>query len=370
MSASAAEVLAIATVVPPYVCSRARSVAIAKQVFAGQPEALALATRLFAASGIERRYSVLADFDPTTNRRSLFAHTADWRPEPSTFMRNELYRKEAPGLARRACEGLANSDWTGRVTHLITASCTGFSAPGFDIDLARDLGLSPRLHRSHIGFMGCYAGFSTLKLARLICQAEPEALVLIVHVELCSLHVRFCPDAENLVANALFADGVAAALVGGKRHENLGSGPPLAILGAGAFLLPGSADDMTWAIGDLGFRMTISPRVPHLLRAHLPAAHAALLDETKVERARMRHYAVHPGGPAILDAALQALGIGESDVAVSREVLRDYGNMSSATLWFLLERIRRRPQAGLVYACGFGPGLTLESALLGHPGCA
>jgi predicted naringenin-chalcone synthase len=218
--------------------------------------------------------------------------------------------------------------------------------------------------------MGCYAGFSTLKLAHTICAADPSALVLVVHVELCSLHVHFRPDPDTLIANSLFADGVAAALIGGDRHRGLGQGTALAILGSGAFLLPTGEADMTWTIGNHGFHMTLSPRVPYLLRKHLPAAFTTLLAELGAERDQIRHWAIHPGGPAILDKAVQALGIDASDVEIPRDVLRTCGNMSSATLWFLLDRVRRESQAGLVYACGFGPGLTLESALLVHPGGA
>ena len=166
----------------------------------------------------------------------------------------------------------------------MTASCTGFAAPGFDIALVRGLGLSPRVHRTHVGFMGCYAGFSTLKLAHLICKADPAALVLIVHVELCSLHVRFDSDTDTLVADSLFADGVAAALIGGELHRDLGQGTALALRGSAAFLLPSGEEDMTWTFGDHGFRMTLSPRVPHLLHKHLPAAFACLLDELGTRR--------------------------------------------------------------------------------------
>jgi predicted naringenin-chalcone synthase len=361
-------VLAIATVLPPQVCTREQSVAIAGQVFHDQPEALAFLERLLMASGIEKRHTVIADYGRPMEERTFFPRTRDFRPEPTTQARNDLFNREAKALALQACEGLGPSHWRGRVTHLLTASCTGFAAPGFDIHLVRALGLSPRVHRTHVGFMGCYAGFSTLRLAHALCTADPSALVLVVHVELCSLHVHFGTDPDTLIANSLFADGVAAALIGGDGHQGLGQGTALEIRGSAAFLLPSGEEDMTWTIGDHGFHMTLSPRVPYLLHKHLPDAFAALLQELGAERERIRHWAIHPGGPAILDKAVKALGIEESDVAIPRDVLRTCGNMSSATLWFLLDRVRREPRAGLVYACGFGPGLTLESALLELPG--
>jgi predicted naringenin-chalcone synthase len=363
-------VLAIATVLPPHVCTREQSVAIARQVFHDQPGPLAFVERLLMASGIEKRHTVIADYGRPMEERTFFPRTRDFRPEPTTQARNDVFNREGNVLALQACEALGNSPWRARVTHLVTASCTGFAAPGFDIALVRALGLSPRVHRTHIGFMGCYAGFSTLKLAHAICTADPSALVLVVHVELCSLHVHFRADPDTLIANSLFADGVAAALIGGDRHRGFRQGAALEILGSGAFLLPSGEEDMTWSLGDHGFHMTLSPRVPHLLHKHLPAAFTTLLSELGAEREQIRHWAIHPGGPAILEKAAQALGIDEADVEIPRDVLRRCGNMSSATLWFLLDRVRREPQAGLVYACGFGPGLTLESALLVHSGGA
>lgn len=368
--ACAARVLAIATVLPQHVCTREQSMAIARVVFRDQPESLVFVERLLMASGIEKRHTVIADYGRPMEERTFFSRTHDFRPEPTTQARNDLFNREANVLALQACEALGETPWRGRVTHLVTASCTGFAAPGFDIALVRALGLSPRVHRTHVGFMGCYAGFSTLKLAHTICAADPSALVLVVHVELCSLHVHFRPDPDTLIANSLFADGVAAALIGGDRHRGLGQGTALAILGSGAFLLPTGEEDMTWTIGNHGFHMTLSPRVPYLLRKHLPAAFTTLLAELGAKRDQIRHWAIHPGGPAILDKAVQALGIDASDVEIPRDVLRTCGNMSSATLWFLLDRVRREPQSGLVYACGFGPGLSLESALLVHPGGA
>jgi len=360
--------LGIATAVPEHVCTRDQSLAIAAQALQHEAEALAFAQRLITASGVEERHTVIADYGRPMAERTFFARTPDFLPEPTTRERNEIYRREAPALARQCAEALGPSSWRGRITHLLTASCTGFAAPGFDIDLVRALGLSARVHRAHLGFMGCYAGFSTLKLAQAICQSDPSALVLIVHVELCSLHIHFRRDAETLIANSLFADGAAAALVGSERHRDLLAGAPIAVRGFAAFLLPSGEEDMTWTIGNHGFHMTLSPRVPHLLRNHLRATFAALLQEQNAKRDQIRHWAIHPGGPAILDQAVKALGIDEADVTIAREVLRSYGNMSSSTLWFLLDRIRHEPKSGLVYACGFGPGLTVESALLEHSG--
>lgn len=360
--------LDIATGVPPFVCTRETSLRVAAEVFHDEPQALAFVSRLIEGSGIERRHTVIADYERPAHERTLFPPSADWRPEPGTAVRNQLFVTEANRLAEEVCGRLGKGDWRPRVTHLVTASCTGFSAPGFDVHLVRALGLSPRVQRTHVGFMGCYAGFSTLRLARALCAAEPGALVLIVHVELCSLHVHFRNDPDTLVANCLFADGAAAALVGDDTHRAHAPAAPMQLLGEGSFLLPGGEEDMTWNIGDHGFDMTLSPRVPFMLHKHLPAAFSALLHERGLAASDIAHWAIHPGGPAILEKACKALQIEERHVEVSREVLRSFGNMSSCTVWFLLDRVRRRALPGHVYACGFGPGLTLESAVLHHPG--
>jgi predicted naringenin-chalcone synthase len=329
---------------------------------------MAFAERVIEGSEIDCRHTVVADFGLPLEQRTFFGRSQDFRPEPTTARRNQIFEREAAVLALEACRALSPEPWQSRVTHLLTASCTGFSAPGFDVTLARTLGLSPRVQRTHVGFMGCFAGFSTLRLASQICAADPSALVLIAHVELCSLHIRLGNDPEAVVANCIFSDGAAAALVGTSRQDGLGQHPPLTLVGAGSFLLPEGDGDMTWSIGDYGFRMTLSPRVPHLLSKYLPAALETLLQENGVPRDSVRHWAVHPGGAAIVRHAERALGLASTDLALARELLRSHGNMSSATLWFLLDRIRREPVPGVVYGCGFGPGLTLESALLmkGH----
>lgn len=360
-------ILDIGTATPPYRCTAEETVAIARQVFAGQPATIGFVERVVRGSQIDCRQTVIADYGLPREQRTFFPKTPDLRPEPGTARRNEVFHREASALALAACARLELPGWQPRVTHVLTASCTGFSAPGFDIALVRKLGLSPHVQRTHVGFMGCYAGFTTLKLARQICRAEPSALVLIVHVELCSLHVRFSPEPDTLVANCIFGDGAGAALVGMGGNPDLAGQTPLAMLGAHSTLLPEGDSDMTWNIGDHGFRMTLSPRVPHLVSKYLPTAFHELLQALAIPREAIRHWAVHPGGVAILDHAAKALQLAPDDLAVARRLLREHGNMSSATLWFLLDRLRRAP-GGILYACGFGPGLTLESAAFSSAG--
>jgi predicted naringenin-chalcone synthase len=362
----------IETVVPPYSYTQKEAAVLCERILAHDPEALEFTRRLLPGTGIDKRHSVIADYQRPPDQRVLLAPTPDFRPEPSTAARGKVFSVEAPALALQACRGLlARVPAAPRVTHLLTASCTGLEAPGFDVALVRELGLPLDVQRVHVGFMGCFAGFSTLKLAHAICQADPTARVLIVHVELCSLHVHFGPDRDELVASCLFADGISAALVSATPPRP-GDGLRLRLGGATSWLVPDSEAEMGWRIGDDGFHMSLSARVPFLLRRHLPGVFGHLLDRHHLSRAQIRHWAIHPGGPAILAKACEALQLDDDQVRASREVLREYGNMSSATLWFLLDRVRRRTEPGWIFSCGFGPGLTVEAALLeltsGAPG--
>ncbi len=295
---------AIGTAVPETVLPQAFS----RDLLREQPEldrrARRLVPAIFDASAIERRHTAVSEmlrgkdepaglfFDPAT-RRLL---------NPSTGVRNDFYAEAAAKLfvaaaqdVLGACDGVAAAD----VTHVVTVSCTGFFAPGPDYAVVRALGLAPSVQRFHLGFMGCYAAFPALKLAKAFCEADPEAVVLLVCAELCSIHVRASSDPDSLIANSVFADGAAAALVSARR--------PAA--GAGALrldhfettLTPTGERDMAWKIGDQGFEMVLSTYVPHIIEEHIHGALAPLLAHDGTEYTGVRHWAIHPGGRSILD---------------------------------------------------------------------
>ena len=226
-------------------------------------------------------------------------------------------------------------------------SCTGFSAPGFDFHLQKSLGLSPGLHRFHLGFMGCFAALPALKLAADICRSRPEARVLVVVLELCSVHLQFKPDREVMVANSLFADGAGAALVSAQRGEAEGSVFRLERFAART--IPESEQDMAWRLGTVAFDMRLSAYVPRLIERNIGAILEDLLAEAGLRRGDVALWAIHPGGRAILDRAAATLGLRPEDLWASYQVLRDYGNMSSATMLFVLEL--------LLAAAGAGPDL-------------
>ena len=320
--------------------------------------------RLYELSGIATRHTVLTDYARSFGELEFFPNTPGLLPLPGHPARMELYRRHAPELALAAARecltqapGVAAPD----ITHLITVSCTGLYAPGLDIELAEALDLTPSVERTAVNFMGCYAAFPALKLADYIVRAQPSARVLVVCVELCTVHFHPRTDDDHLVANALFSDGCAAALVA---DANAAQGQPALRLDTFySETLPAGRGDMAWHLGEAGFEIGLSSYVPDLIRGGI----AQLFDRLVARNggSRPEHYAVHPGGVRILRAAQQAMGLTADDLAPSYDVLRQAGNMSSATILFVLRewlnRARALSQPQPLAACAFGPGLTLES---------
>ncbi len=306
--------------------------------------------RMADRSGIEHRWSVLA---PAPGGRPHNEEGAFYHGEaPTTARRMQVYAEEAPKLALAAIAKLREQVGLDGVTHLVVASCTGFVAPGVDQIIARALGLE-NVERTLVGFMGCYAAVSALRTAHHIVRSEPEARVLAVTVELCSLHLQQTQQLESLLAMLQFSDGAAAALVtsepGGLEMSHLFS-----------MQLEDSAELIQWQIGDTGFEMTLSGEVPGRIQHALAneAARATLYNGWGPEQ--ISSWAVHAGGRSILDAAEKGLELPQGSVWASRDVLARYGNMSSSTLMFILAQLIGRPDTGKGVAIAFGPGLAAE----------
>jgi predicted naringenin-chalcone synthase len=245
------------------------------------------------------------------------------------------------------------------ITQLVTVSCTGFNAPGIDIGLIKALDLAPTTERTHVGFMGCHGALNGLRVARALTAAAPEACVLLCAVELCSLHYHHGWDPKHVIANALFADGAAALVgVGSSMHAEAWR-----LAASGACLFPDCASAMTWEIGDHGFTMTLSPRVPKLIETNLRPWMETWLGQHQLKIGDVASWAVHPGGPRVVNAVVEGLGLEPSATADSLEVLAHHGNMSSPTVLFILDRLRRRQAPRPCVAMGFGPGLAVEAAL-------
>lgn len=362
-----------------------------RDLFLAQPGRSRLAQRLitaaFDASAIDTRHTVIDELDgsprgPQAGAAPVFYDAdAGLVLTPSTGTRNAVFAARCPELVltagRRALEAAPGIE-AGDVTHVVTVSCTGFYAPGPDYALVRDLGLSPRTQRYHLGFMGCYAAFPALRAARDFCTADANAVVLVVCVELCSLHLRASDDPDTIVASSVFSDGAAAAVVTG---GDVPGSPGAAVLTLDAFdttLTPVGEGDMAWTIGDEGFEMVLSRYVPAIIGEHIDAALAPLLagDPTLAGRpaSAVDLWAVHPGGRSILDKVGRALALADAQLEPSRSTLAEHGNMSSATVLFVLRRLlhgeganathHRESADQRVCAMAFGPGLTVESALL------
>ena len=301
-------------------------------------------------SGIEHRWSVLppAPGGGTHDQPGGFYHGA----APPTSRRMQTYAEAAPKLALSAIAKLREQVELEGITHLVVASCTGFVAPGVDQIIARELGLEG-VERTLVGFMGCYAAVSALRTAYHIVRSTPEARVLAVTVELCSLHLQDTQQLESLLAQLQFSDGAAAALVTSDPEG-------LEMSHLFSMQLEESAELIQWKIGDTGFEMTLSGEVPGRIQH-------ALADETVRATVyngwgpeQISSWAVHAGGRSILDAAEKGLELPQGSLWASREVLARYGNMSSSTLMFILAELIGRPDTGKGVAIAFGPGLAAE----------
>lgn len=311
----------------------------------------AIFARMTTRSGIDHRWSVLP---PTTNGGSPVAAGGfyDVPGLPPTSARMAAYADHAPDLAMQAIAALGDALVPASITHIVVASCTGFVAPGIDQIIARRLGLSPSVERVLIGFMGCYAGVTALRTARHIVRSEPDAVVLVVSVELSTLHLSPADKPEPLLAMLQFSDGAAAAIVSAAPHGfELGEGRSLA--------LEDSADLIRWDIGDKGFEMHLSGEVPGRLREALSAP--AVRDQLFGAGDPPPLLAVHAGGRSVLDAVEHALGVAPQALADSRAVLARFGNMSSATILFVLADMMARGATGEGIAIAFGPGLAAEA---------
>ena len=314
------------------------------------PRRCRLFGRMAGRSGIEHRWSVLppAQGGTTQYEPGGFYHG----PPPTTSARMRAYADEAPGLALSAIASLAQQVPLDGITHLVVASCTGFVAPGIDQIIARALGLE-RVERTLVGFMGCYAAVAALRTAHHIVRSEPEARVLVVTVELCSLHLQDTEDLEALLAMLQFSDGAAAALVtarpAGLEMSHLFS-----------LQLAESAELIQWKIGDTGFEMTLSGEVPGRIQHALADENVRATLYNGWGPEEISSWAIHAGGRSILDAAEKGLALPQGSLWASRDILARYGNMSSSTLMFVLAELIGRPDTGKGVAIAFGPGLAAE----------
>ncbi len=314
---------------------------------------------VYKKSGIATRHSVIRDYeaiDPT--EYTFFPQNESLEPFPSTKQRMSIFKEEALGLAIQAIEKCLSTAKVKpeEISHMVLVSCTGMFAPGLELEIIHQLGIRSNVERFALHFMGCYAAFNAIKLADRICDSQHDAKVLLVSVELCTIHFQKVFTEDNILANALFGDGAAAALV-------CKGDSGLAIRNYSSQLFPDTANEMAWGIGDFGFEMKLSKYVPELLGKGLHQIRQHL--EALFSISAIKNFAIHPGGKQILHKVEEAFMIDKDQNLHSHEVLQAFGNMSSATILFVLQRwLLQTDKTGPILALGFGPGLTLETLLL------
>ena len=320
------------------------------------PRIQALFRRMAVRSGIEHRHSVLtlsgASTDFAVNANEFYTRGSF----PDTAKRMQIFERLAPRLAQQTLDKLAlNHEERSGITHVIVTSCTGLYAPGLDFDIVDHLGLDTSVERTMIGFMGCYAAINGLKQARHIVRSEPNSKVLMLNLELCTLHLQETEDLEQVLSFLVFGDGCAAALISAAETG-------FAMDSFRSVLIPATRDLITWRIRGVGFDMLLSGKVPGEIGRALHTSSSEVLARHSKEDIAL--WGVHPGGKSVLDAVQFGLALPKCALDASREVLERFGNMSSATVMFVLERLMQTAESGQKgCAMSFGPGLTAETML-------
>lgn len=309
-------------------------------------------------SGISKRHSVLKDFNPTEKNPTLFKSNTI---VPTLSNRMAVYQDQALELALKAVFKIEEfSNIKNNITHIITVTCTGLFAPGLDIDLIRELNLSPTVQRSSFNFMGCNAAIIALNAANNICNSSPNAKVLVVCVELCTIHFQNNDKDDFILANTLFADGAAAAIVGskcvGEKKIKLNS--------FNSLIIDKGRNDMAWYLSETGFIMNLTSYVSALISGNM----REFLKEIELNKETITYWAIHPGGKKIIDDFATALDLKNNELRASYDILDNYGNMSSPTVLFVLKQVletsTNTPKGSKVFSAAFGPGLSIETMQL------
>jgi predicted naringenin-chalcone synthase len=355
----------ITTASPPYQVTQAKAAEELKARMALSPAIARVIEAASQRSGIESRYVVVPDAESASTNR--FYSTERGAKVPDTKTRMTKYEYWTKILAREAVARLLEETKCdpSMIRRIITVSCTGFYAPGIDYHLMKELNLPADARRTHIGFMGCAAaliGFTSV-LESLQAAENEQSAALLVAVELCSLHLQTEPTRDNILANMIFADGCAAALF--SRNSILQ--PRLKLISTHSHLFSNSAHYMGWKIGNTGFEMMLSSELPRIISEEAVPVVQKLIAQKGIDAGAIRHWVLHPGGKAILDALQSGLNVSDEDMLPSRTVLKNYGNMSSATILFVMKEllaVRIIGRDEYVCAIAFGPGLTMEVAFL------
>ena len=348
-----ATVISIGTAVPQYKHLQDDILHFMQEIFSVDDDEKRKLRYLYHQSAINTRHSVLPDFgQPKEQREYMVA------PFPSLDRRMEVFDKEALPLSLLAIyDCLGDKINPTNITHLITVSCTGMSAPGLDLQIAEALYLVPTVFRTSINFMGCYAAIHGLKLAKLIVDGDAKAKVLIVCTELCTIHFQEDYTADSVSSSLLFGDGCAAALV-----TNGEEGKGFKLLAFNSEIDSKGKGDMSWKLSSKGFLMSLSSYVADIIKADIFALVQRALSPNNLTITDITHWCIHPGGRKILEAVEQSLSIHKPQLMDSYGVLGKYGNMSSPTILFVMKEMLAKANTGEhLFGCAFGPGLTMET---------
>jgi predicted naringenin-chalcone synthase len=321
---------------------------------------------LYHQSAIDTRYSVLPDYSLNADEWQFYPASENLEPFPNLELRMKWFNKTAPPLSINAIEKcIENKLSKEQITHLITVSCTGMSAPGLDLQIMEMMDLPVNIFRTSVNFMGCYAAIHGLKLADAFCEKDKNAKVLIVCTELCTLHFQRENTIDNIASSLLFGDGAAAVLVTHNDHNE----PGLRLNNFYSEVAFKGKKDMSWEISSSGFLMTLSGYVPELIEQDFNMLLNNALENANIDKENISHWCLHPGGKRILTSIEKSISITADDLKHSYNVLKNYGNMSSPTILFVLKEIIDSLKEGKerntnIFGAAFGPGLTLETFIL------
>lgn len=360
------KITSIATGVPKYKHPQQELFSFADKVYSENETDSRKLGFLYRQSGIEHRYSVIPDYTSADHERTFFPKNDSLEPVPDIAERMRLFNEEAPALSESVILNcIKGKIEKNEITHLITVSCTGISAPGLDLQLLERMDLPENIMRTSVNFMGCYAAIHAMKIADAFCKSTPNANIIIVCTEFCTLHFQKAISVDNLTSSLLFGDGCAAMLI---QNDDAGRGLRLQDFFS-EVSLKGKAD-MAWQLSSTGFLMTLSSYIPDLIKESFSQLFDKALAHAGLAKEQIDHWCIHPGGKKILESISDSLHLKKEDLQYSYDVLRDYGNMSSPTIIFVLEkilnevrekRIANNEQPTTIFAAAFGPGLTMET---------
>ena len=356
------KIISIGTAVPEYRHEQQKIFEFMDRVYALNEIEKRKLRFLYRHCGIETRYSIFPDYSLPANEWQFFRASENLEPFPSIEKRMQSFREHAAPISLKAINNCLKDFQNQSITHLITVSCTGMSAPGLDLELMELLNLPVTTWRTSVNFMGCYAAIHALKIADAICRADIKANVLIVCVEFCTLHFQneFSPD--NISSSLLFGDGAAAVLVTG---NNEAEGMSIEHFYSSVSLK--NKQDMVWEMSSTGFLLTLSSYIPDLIEEDFNRLVSEALSRAGLDKEDITHWCIHPGGKKILEAVHNSLQFTNGQLQHCYDVLNDYGNMSSPTVLFVLKRIQEaldKKQLNNIFGAAFGPGLTIETFIL------